>query len=225
MSHLTRVDRNGVSFDEQETNSLTLQGKFAADIMDTKVTLNYSKLSGAQFYDNDYIPAGADVYGGFGRQDDHETISVEVQFTSNGEGPLSWVGGLLLLDQETDWSGYGVQTQMVTVTRMSLVSQVGVTLNEDMHTVKSTAIYGQATYELNDMTRLIGGMRFNDDEKTFTGNIADWEDDQQPTNLHLSVTLPKTDRSTRLSTGVRTVVRMMHVQSLVVPLRATIMRK
>ena len=45
-----RVDRNGVSFDEQETNSLTLQGKFAADAMDTKVTLNYSKLSGSQFY-------------------------------------------------------------------------------------------------------------------------------------------------------------------------------
>ena len=200
-----RVDRNGVSFDEQETNSLTLQGKFAADIMDTKVTLNYSKLSGAQFYDNDYTPAGADVYGGFGRQDDHETISAEVQFTSNSEGPLSWVGGLYYFDQETDWEWLW-RSDTDGDGNPDVISVPGWgNPNEDMHTVKSTAIYGQATYELNDMTRLIGGMRFNDDEKTFTGNIADWEDDSTTYKLAFERDINE-DRMfyASLSTGVRT---------------------
>ena len=200
-----RVDRNGVSFDEQETNSLTLQGKFAADTMDTKVTLNYSKLSGAQFYDNDYTPAGADVYGGFGRQDDHETISAEVQFTSNGEGPLSWVGGLYYFDQETDWEWLW-RSDTDGDGNPDVISVPGWgNPNEDMHTVKSTAIYGQATYELNDMTRLIGGMRFNDDEKTFTGNIADWEDDSTTYKLAFERDINE-DRMfyASLSTGVRT---------------------
>lgn len=200
-----RVDRNGVSFDEQETNSLTLQGKFAADTMDTKVTLNYSKLSGAQFYDNDYTPAGADVYGGFGRQDDHETISAEVQFTSNSEGPLSWVGGLYYFDQETDWEWLW-RSDTDGDGNPDVISVPGWgNPNEDMHTVKSTAIYGQATYELNDMTRLIGGMRFNDDEKTFTGNIADWEDDSTTYKLAFERDINE-DRMfyASLSTGVRT---------------------
>ena len=172
-----RVDRNGVSFDEQETNSLTLQGKFAADTMDTKVTLNYSKLSGSQFYDNDYTPAGADVYGGFGRQDDHETISAEVQFTSNSEGPLSWVGGLYYFDQETDWEwlwredtdGDG-ENDRISVPGWGNPA-------EDAHTTESTAIFGQATYALDDSNRVIGGLRMNDDSKTYTGNSADWSDD------------------------------------------------
>ena len=200
-----RVDRNGVSFDEQETNSLTLQGKFAADTMDTKVTLNYSKLSGSQFYDNDYTPAGTDVYGGFGRQDDHETISAEVQFTSNSEGPLSWVGGLYYFDQETDWEWLW-RSDTDGDGNPDVISVPGWgNPNEDMHTVKSTAIYGQATYELNDMTRLIGGMRFNDDEKTFTGNIADWEDDSTTYKLAFERDINE-DRMfyASLSTGVRT---------------------
>ena len=189
----------------RKTNSLTLQGKFAADTMDTKVTLNYSKLSGSQFYDNDYTPAGADVYGGFGRQDDHETISAEVQFTSNGEGPLSWVGGLYYFDQETDWEWLW-RSDTDGDGNPDVISVPGWgNPNEDMHTVKSTAIYGQATYELNDMTRLIGGMRFNDDEKTFTGNIADWEDDSTTYKLAFERDINE-DRMfyASLSTGVRT---------------------
>ena len=172
-----RVDRNAVSFDEQETNALTLQAKLAGDSMDTKIILNYSKLSGSQFYDNDYTPAGGDIYGGFGRQDDHETVSAELQFTSNGDGPLSWVAGAYYFDQETDWEwlwredtdGDGEND------RISVPSWGNPA--EDAHTTESTAIFGQATYALDDSNRVIGGLRMNDDSKTFTGDIADWSDD------------------------------------------------
>ena len=172
-----RVDRNAVSFDEQETNALTLQAKLAGDAMDTKIILNYSKLSGSQFYDNDYTPAGGDIYGGFGRQDDHETVSAELQFTSNGDGPLSWVAGAYYFDQETDWEWLWREDtdDDGENDRISVPGWGNPT--EDAHTTESTALFGQATYALDDSNRVIGGLRMNDDSKTFTGNIADWSDD------------------------------------------------
>lgn len=166
-----KVDRNAISFDEQETNALTLQAKLAGEGMDTKVTLNYSKLSGSQYYDSDYTPSGTDLVGGFGRQDDHETLSAEVQFTSNSEGPLSWVAGAYYFDQETDWEWLSFADGAITV------PTTWGNPNHDPHTTESTAVFGQATYELNDISRVIGGLRMNDDSKTFTGNIADWSDD------------------------------------------------
>ena len=178
-----KVDRNGVSFDRQESNALTVQAKLAGEAMDTKVTLNYSKLSGMQFYDNDYTPSGIDIYGGFGRQDDHETISAEVQFTSNGEGPLSWVAGAYYFDQEADWEWMWREDSDGdgNVDRLNVPSWGNP--EEDPQTSESTAIFGQATYELNDATRVIGGLRFNDDSKTFTSSgasraaVTDWSDD------------------------------------------------
>lgn len=172
-----RVDRNAISFDRQETNALTLQAKLSGDAMDTKLTLNYSKLSGSQFYDNDYTPSGADIYGGFGRQDDHETTSAEVQFTSNGDGPLSWVAGGYFFDQEADWEWLW-RTDDDGDGNLDRINVPGWgNPSHDPQTTESTAIFGQATYALNDTTRIVGGLRFNDDSKTFTGNIADWSDD------------------------------------------------
>ena len=173
-----KVDRNAISFDRQETNGLTVQAKIGGEAVDTKVTLNYSKLSGEQFYDNDYTPSGSDIYGGFGRQDDHETMSAEVQFTSNGEGPLSWVAGAYYFDQETDWEWLWREDTDgdSNPDRINVPGWGNPT--EDPHTTESTAVYGQATYELNEANRVIGGLRMNDDSKTFTGtSIEDWSDD------------------------------------------------
>jgi len=326
-----KVARNAVSFDQQETNALTLQAKLAGDAMDTKVTLNYSTLSGAQFYDNDYTPSGADIYGGFGRQDDHETISAEAQFTSNSEGPLSWVAGVYYFDQETDWewlssaddSGLGgapasqpsafsagdltgddlTDAQEAYVTALSnrydglatadfsgvaatdtaaALAQVTDTVYttylansyhnfdgndapvlaadapadaladakrayaltaqkrepdsivvpgwgnpaEDPHTTESTALFAQATYELNDTSRIIGGLRFNDDSKTFTGDIADWSDDSTTYKAAYEQDLgDDTLVYASYSTGIRTAVPMMRARLIAVHLLYMTMKK
>ena len=81
--------------------------------------------------------------GGFGRQDDHETVSAELQFTSNGEGPLSWVAGAYYFDQETDWEWLSSADGAIVVPSWG-------NPNDDPHTTESTAVFGQATYELND---------------------------------------------------------------------------
>ncbi len=172
------VDRNAISRDQQETLSITKQVEWNADFADVKVTGNFSKLSGQQFYDNDYSDGGLDFVGGFGRQDDQKTWSLETQFTSNDEDSnLQWVGGIYYFDQEADWEwlwradsdGDGIEDRIV-------VPSWGNPFY-DPHRVQSFAVYGQATLAISDTVRLIGGLRYNDDEKSFTGDISDWDDD------------------------------------------------
>lgn len=152
---------------------------------DTKFTVNWSQLEGTQIYDASFSEAlGFD----FGRRDDQEALSLELQFTSTHEGPLSWVGGLYYFDQETEWewltyARFGAFPNFgYDVVRCCLTSGDGVA---NPHKVESTAVYGQATYAVADRFRLIGGLRYNNDEKEFTphgqgANVPqppDWSDD------------------------------------------------
>jgi len=186
------VYRNAVSWDEQETNSLTLRLTKEFDFAEVRWTTNYSKLSGSQFYDSDYSPGGnqtntrsGDFVDGFGRQDDHETWSSELQFTSTNDGPVSWVGGIYWFSQEADWewlssTNLNLDNDPETSTADSIVvPQSWGNPDDDPHTVDSLAVYGQATFAISDTTRLIGGLRWNDDEKSFTVGtrpIPDWDD-------------------------------------------------
>ncbi|WP_405054485.1 TonB-dependent receptor [Thalassotalea fonticola] len=171
------VYRNAFSLDKQEAFSATAVFEWYTDFADIKWTSNYSELSGKQFYDNDYSDGGLDFVGGFGRQDDQETISSEIQFSSNHEGPLQWIAGLYYYDQEADWEWIWRED----TTGDDIADSIGVPSwgnpNHDPHTVDSYAVFGQLRYELTDDLRLVGGLRYNYDEKTFTGDsIPDWDD-------------------------------------------------
>jgi iron complex outermembrane receptor protein len=171
------VYRNAMSLDKQEAFSATAILEWYTDSADFKWTSNYSELSGKQFYDNDYSDGGLDFVGGFGRQDDQKTISTELQVSSNHEGPLQWIAGLYYFDQEADWewlsstdtTGNGVADSVVVPSRGNP--------DHDPHTSDSIAVFGQLRYELSDDLRLVGGLRYNKDEKSFTGDtIPDWDD-------------------------------------------------
>jgi len=163
------VYRNAISFDEQDALSLTAVIDWAMPFADLKWTTNYSKLSGSQFYDNDYSDGGLDLVGGFGRQDDQETWSLELQATSNNDGPLQWVGGLYYFNQEADWEWLWRSNGRIVVPSWG-------NPDHDPHTVDSFAVYGQATFAVTETIRLIGGLRYNKDDKSFTGSISDWDD-------------------------------------------------
>ena len=171
------VYRNAVSFDNQDAFSLTGVLNWQLEEMDIKWTTDYSKLKGEQFYDNDYSDGGLDFVGGFGRQDSHETYTSELQIVSTNEGPLQWIAGAYIYKQEADWewlwradtTGDGVADDIV-------VPGWG-NPNHDPHTVDSVAVFGQLRYQLTDDTRLVGGLRYNKDDKSFTGtSIPDWDD-------------------------------------------------
>ncbi len=171
------VYRNAFSLDKQESFTATVTLDWVTDFANIKWTSNYSELSGEQFYDNDYSDGGIDFVGGFGRQDDQKAISSELQLSSNSEGPLSWIAGLYYFDQEADWEWLWRADTTGDGTPDAVVVPSWGNPNHDPHTVESIAAYGQLRYQLTEDLRLVGGLRFNRDEKTFTGDsIPDWDD-------------------------------------------------
>lgn len=171
------VYRNAMSLDKQEAFSATATLEWYTDVADFKWTSNYSELSGKQFYDNDYSDGGLDFVGGFGRQDDQKTISTELQISSNHDGPLQWIAGLYYFDQEADWEWIWREDTTGNGVADSLVVPSWGNPEHDPHTSDSIAVFGQLRYEVSDDVRVVGGLRYNKDEKTFTGdNIPDWDD-------------------------------------------------
>jgi iron complex outermembrane receptor protein len=200
------VYRNAMSRDKQEAFSATATLEWYAGFADIKWTSNYSKLSGKQYYDSDYSDGGVDFVGGFGRQDGQKTISSELQLSSNSEGPLQWIAGLYYFDQEADWEWLSSTDSTGDGVPDSIVVPSWGNPYFDPHTSDSIAVFGQLRYELSDELRLVGGLRFNKDEKTFTGDsIPDWDD-----SAVLWKTAVEYDQSDDLmlyasaSTGVRT---------------------
>lgn len=171
------VYRNAMSLDKQEAFSATAILEWYTEGADFKWTSNYSELSGKQFYDNDYSDGGLDFVGGFGRQDDQKTISTELQVSSNHEGPLQWIAGLYYFDQEADWEWLSSTDTTGNGVADSVVVPSWGNPDHDPHTSDSIAVFGQLRYELSDDLRLVGGLRYNKDEKSFTGDtIPDWDD-------------------------------------------------
>jgi outer membrane receptor protein involved in Fe transport len=171
------VYRNAMSLDKQEAFSATAILEWYTEGADYKWTSNYSELSGKQFYDNDYSDGGLDFVGGFGRQDDQKTISTELQVSSNHEGPLQWIAGLYYFDQEADWEWLSSTDTTDNGVADSIVVPSWGNPDHDPHTSDSIAVFGQLRYELSDDLRLVGGLRYNKDEKSFTGDtIPDWDD-------------------------------------------------
>lgn len=170
------VYRNAMSWDKQEVWSATVVFEWYSDFADIKWTSNYSQLSGKQFYDNDYSDGGLDFVGGFGRQDDHKTTSSELQLSSTGDGPLQWIAGGYYFNQEADWEWLWREDTTGNGAADSLVVPSWGNPQHDPHTAKSFALFGQLRYQLFDDLRVVGGLRYNKDEKSFTGdNIPNWD--------------------------------------------------
>jgi outer membrane receptor protein involved in Fe transport len=171
------VYRNAMSLDKQEAFSATATLEWYTDAADFKWTSNYSELSGKQYYDSDFSDGGLDFVGGFGRQDDQKTISSELQISSNHEGPLQWIAGLYYFDQEADWEWLSSADTTGNGVPDSVVVPSWGNPAHDPHTSDSIAVFGQLRYDVSEDLRLVGGLRYNKDEKSFTGNdIPDWDD-------------------------------------------------
>ncbi len=83
---------------------------------------------------------------------DLEQFTHEVRLASNGDGPLSWQIGGFFFDSDFD------------VTTIGFTFPPPVTVN---HTNESYAVFGQLAYQLTDMLRVTGGLRYTDDQKDF----------------------------------------------------------
>ncbi|MEO0464531.1 MAG: TonB-dependent receptor [Pseudomonadota bacterium] len=83
---------------------------------------------------------------------DLQQYTSELRLASNGDGPLSWQIGGFYFQSDFD------------VTTVGFTFPPPVTVN---HTNDAWAVFGQLSYQLTDMLRLTGGLRYTDDEKDF----------------------------------------------------------
>jgi len=115
------------------------------------VELDFATLSFLPSY-QDFSSENNQIFGAFFEKANtpFEQKSMEVRLVSNHEGPLEWVAGLYWYD--ADSSGKIVKNPLFGDSEVELSTNT------------SQAIYGQATYSLDDDLRIIAGLRHTTDE-------------------------------------------------------------
>lgn len=167
-----RVRRNSPSRTLVETWTANLQLRYDLGFADFKFIGAYNDFEQVQYYDVDYTDGNFDGFdsnnNGFaGYNSDQKNWSTEVQLASNNpESRLEWLLGFYYFSQEDNWNfGFlndGVYTPYY--------------VNSDFFESKSIAVFGQATYSLTDRLRVVGGVRWNEDDKSnrFTSAADSW---------------------------------------------------
>ncbi|MEM6641188.1 MAG: TonB-dependent receptor, partial [Pseudomonadota bacterium] len=178
---------------EDDEYSLTFTYDF--DAFTLKSITAYNDYDNDINFDFDFSPT-PNSNGGY--QEVSEGLAQEIQLTSNGDGPLKWTAGFYASSVE-DFNTFYIYQQTVrddsvrptvttpagTFTILSgtpLVSDStvlgGFFANAVQIDTDYIGIYGQVEYSVNDQLRLIGGLRYNDEEKeatcggsNFTGDV------------------------------------------------------
>lgn len=111
------------------------------------------------------------------RQDQLPSIVVAESPQIGISDSLSWVGGVYWYSQEADWNWLFQADSNGDGTNDTIEAPSWGNPGHDPHEVDSLAVYGQVRFEMSDTVRLIGGLRYNTDDKSFTGSsIEDWDD-------------------------------------------------
>ena len=172
------VTRNSPSRSFLETDSLNITLDSSLSFANLKVIGAYTELEGLNVSDFDYSGGShggnTGLSQGFaGRDQSFESTSLELQMSSREDaGALEWVAGLYYYASENN-NGFGS-------TSNGEYRPYGT--NRDNFVSDSQAIFGQATYNLSDSLRLIGGIRFNQDDRELP-TTARFDDSQNTWKL------------------------------------------
>ncbi|MBT8142867.1 MAG: TonB-dependent receptor, partial [Gammaproteobacteria bacterium] len=162
------ISRNTPSALNSESSAINLQFDYDMDWATLKFIGAQSNFKNLQYYDTDYSDGsfqGSDnLNNGFGGYDqDEDTTSLEVQLASNGEGMHDWVAGIYSFTSENDW-GFGF---------LSNGAYVPYGSNRDTFDADALAVFGEGSYSISDRTRIIAGLRWNEDTRTRQGASSD----------------------------------------------------
>ena len=152
---------------ERDLSELTVAGdlNWALDFADLKVTVAYMDYEEYRWADCDMsayhtIACGNDITS--------ETTMQEIQLTSNSDGPLEWVVGVFLLQEDLTnaflWEDYASAVDNVPVSPPDINAHATWT-NQIRVDTTSTAGYGQASYAVTDTARVLAGVRYTSDER------------------------------------------------------------
>lgn len=140
-----RTDKN-----KGEEFSGSLRFDIALEGVDLVSITTFTDLDNTFVTDGDGTSALFDVIGG---DDFVNNVSQEIQVISNNDSNLQWIAGAYYFSEESD---------------LDLIIDInGFVFSQGFQTVESDswAIFGQATWDINDRWSLTAGGRYSDDEK------------------------------------------------------------
>jgi len=156
--------RGTVAVDDQETYQSTLTMDF--EPVTVRLLTGYQDYSweGAKDFDGTASPAS--FIESIGQAE--TTTQHELQFISNGEGPVEWLVGLFYLKNELDQP-----YELTDANNPFLITNLSGAENPDGTfyyqtgelEVESRAVYGQIDWAVNDRLSLSAGLRYSEDEK------------------------------------------------------------
>ncbi len=112
------------------------------------------------------IPVKADVV----ETTESESISAEVRFTSTTDGPLQWILGGYMLDEEINGTFF---FRPVFVGSPFVGNHLNLQFTDEDLSIESWAVFGNLAYDITDQFTLRGGVRYTDDEKNKGGSATD----------------------------------------------------
>ena len=157
-------DQKGNADIENNVYTLNLDWDFP-DFATLRFIGNITEMDGSQAYDADYSDGGDPLNSGFtGWISSQDTWSTELQLVSNTDGRVDWLAGLYMYDQTANWNWLDLENGEFSVPHWD---DTGDYLSD------SFGAFANATFHLNDRTRLLGGLRYSEDTKKQKDQL-DW---------------------------------------------------
>jgi len=159
------VKRNLSSNADTTSTSITLDLNWDFESVSLRFIGNGTSFEGQQNYDGDFTDGGDPLNNGFtGWISDQDTYSVELQLLSNNDSALEWMLGYYYYDQTAQWNWQDMENGVWEIPHWD---ELGEYLSD------STGYFGHATYAISDTVRIIGGLRYAEDNKTQKDRL-DW---------------------------------------------------
>jgi iron complex outermembrane receptor protein len=171
------------SFDDFDVTSSTSQWwRHSTQTQDASEEFNNPDTAATFASNNGLPPIGYYGPGGTGEEYGHEDdpsrqFSQQLRFTSTGDGPLTWVGGVYYSDFYSLWTfngttpNYGVYMDLGTFAPATTPNWFDA--NEPT-SMKQVALFGDATYAITDQLKAEMGLRWNDYVYRFSACISGW---------------------------------------------------
>ncbi len=189
-------------------NSGTLRSRMDWNIndgMQLSYVAGYNHFSGSSQFDQDVgvqVPTsfttGASYQNDRTNYSNYTSYSNEIDLKSVGEQTLDWIVGAYYGYEDNN---IRFDIPIMNGTQSGTVAWQG-SFIQPKETVKSTALFGQATWHMSDHWRLTGGLRWSDDKKENIGGRG-WGWDYDPTVPQLPIapsTIPGPDTGFAVST-------------------------
>jgi iron complex outermembrane recepter protein len=152
-NYVGNLNFNPISSDA--TMQASLHVKYSFDDMDLVSISSYQHSRSHELLDYDTTSANAFSFDDYDRG---ETETQELQLLSTGDGPFQWILGAYFINDEQAYVPLG----------LLFVAPAPIHINSANHTT-GAAIFGQATYDFGEGTRLTGGLRYSEETHILTG--------------------------------------------------------